>query len=312
MLSIILKTFDTKKYLFSTKILYLVLASGTIYIKGGVYMSNIQVITDSTAYITKEYSKKNHIEVVPLSVEFEGVVKSEGYPGEFEDFYNKLKTSRDFPKTSQPSAGAFVEVYNRALSSGKEIITIVLSSKLSGTFNSASLAAEIVGTDKVTVIDSETTAANLRILVERAKELGQKGLNRNEIVEIIEREKKHTGINLTVDTLDYLKKGGRLSSSQAFIGSLLNIKPIIALIDGVLVPKEKIRGKSKAMEAIINNIPENAKKISVCHILNIEEAEVLKIMLEKKHSEAIVTIDELGPVIGSHLGPKGMGVCYSL
>lgn len=273
-------------------------------------MAHIKIVTDSTAYITKDYAKSNEIDIVPLTVDFEGQTGIEGFPGEFESFFNRLKQSESFPQTSQPSIGLFAQVFKKAVENGDEVIAIVISSKLSGTYNSAAAAANMVAPNKISVIDSETTVSNLRMLVERAKELSASGVSREEIVEIINNEKRRTGVNLTVDTLEYLKKGGRLSSGQAFIGSILNIKPIIALTDGQLVPTGKARGKSKAIEMMISNIPDNVEKISICHIFNMEESLEIKEILKHKFPGVDVTIDVLGPVIGSHLGPKAIGLCF--
>lgn len=273
-------------------------------------MPNIRIVTDSTGYISKEYANDNNIDIVPLMVDFEGNTSAEGFPGEFEDFFNRLKVSDSFPKTSQPSTGAFAQVFKRAVQNGEEIIAIVISSKLSGTYNSASVAASMVAPNKISVIDSGTSASNLRLLVKRAKELAVAGTSREEIVNIIEKEKKRTGINLTVDKLEYLKRGGRLSAGKAIIGSILNIKPVISLIDGALVEAGKTRGKGRAIEMMISNIPDNVVNISLCHIFNIEEVEEIRDILRAKYPNADITIDELGPVIGSHLGPKAIGICY--
>ena len=273
-------------------------------------MSNIQIVTDSTAYIPKVYAQEHSIEIVPLSVNFSGETKDEGFPGEFEAFFQKLKTSSDFPTTSQPSIQAFSSVYEKAVNEGKEVIAIVISEKLSGTFNSASVAAEMVAPGKITVVDSETSASNLRLLVEKAHTWAQSGKNKTEIVEMLQQEKKRMGINITVDTLEYLKKGGRLSSTQAFIGSVLNIRPIIGLVEGKLVPIGKARGKSKAVEMMIANIPAEVKQISVCHTINEDEANELKKIMEERFRNAWITVDELGPVIGAHLGPKAIGICF--
>jgi len=273
-------------------------------------MAGIQIITDSTAYITKEFADKNNVKIVPLSVNFEGQIRDEGFPGEFEEFFDKLKTSKEFPTTSQPSIGAFAKVYEEAIDKGYEIITIVISSKLSGTYNSASVAAEMVAPEKISVIDSQSAASNLRILVEMTLALAKEGKVRAEIVDILNAQKHKMGINLTVDTLDYLKKGGRLSGAQALLGTLLNIRPIIALVEGKLVPVGKVRGKNKAVELMIENIPPEADSISICQIFNREEALEIKDILQNKFKNAAITIDELGPVVGSHLGPRAVGICY--
>ena len=273
-------------------------------------MARVKIITDSTSYMEKEYLAQNDIGSVPLSVIFQGTVTSEGFPGEFESFYEKLKASEDFPTTSQPSIQAFYDVYKPALENGQEIVAIVISSKLSGTYNSATAAVQMLETDKIAVIDSETSGPSLRFLVERANQLSLDGKSKDEIVDIINKEKKNTGINITVGTLEYLKRGGRLSSTQAFIGTLLSIKPIIALIDGKLEPIDKVRGKSKAIAALISSIPNNVKRISIAQIQNLEDAEEIRVVLKEKFPEAEISFSELGPVVGSHLGPKALGICY--
>ncbi|SCG83131.1 UPF0230 protein [Proteiniborus sp. DW1] len=274
-------------------------------------MRRIQIVTDSTAYFIKEEAISKKINIVPLSVNFSGSINKEGFSGEFKDFFDKLKNSNGFPTTSQPSVGDFVEAYKRAFKAGDEIIAIVISAELSGTYNSARLAADMVAKDKITIIDSKTSAGNLKLLVETAVQLSEQGLSRNEIENQIIKQRERMSINLTVDTLEYLKRGGRLSNTTAFIGTLLNIKPVIGLVDGKLVPVGKERGKKKAMEAIISKVPEIVKRISIAHVQNISEAEQYKSELEKRFPNAIITIDELGPVIGSHLGPKAIGLCSS-
>ncbi|MGF7059121.1 DegV family protein [Brassicibacter mesophilus] len=274
-------------------------------------MKPVQIITDSTAYISKEYAQYNNIEIVPLSVELCGEVRKEGYPGDFEDFFNKLVDSKGFPKTSQPSAGDFVEAYKRAFQRGDEIVAILFSSKLSGTYNSACVAAEIEAPDKITVIDTESAVGNLKFLIEKAVKLSKTGASRQEIVDMVNTDRKNTSINLTVETLEYLKRGGRLSNSKALIGTILNIKPIIGLVDGELIPVDKVRGKKKAIETMIDMVPDYVKKISIGHVQNDNEANKLKELLEERFKDAVVTVDEIGPVIGSHIGPNAIGICSS-
>jgi DegV family protein with EDD domain len=273
-------------------------------------MANIRFVTDSTAYFEKIDAKEKEIDIVPLKVEFLGETKSEGFPGEFEEFFAKLKTAEEFPKTSQPAIGEFVQVFTNAVENGDEVIALTISAKLSGTYNSASAAAQMVNPDKISVIDSATTAANLKLLVEMGRELAKEGKSREEIVNILNDQKKQTGISLTVDTLEYLKKGGRLTSAQAFIGSILNVKPVLALIDGKLEPVAKVRGKKKALEAMAERIHEDSDLITILHIFSLEEAEEVKAMIQEKHPKAKINIEALGPVIGAHLGPKAMGICY--
>lgn len=137
------------------------------------------------------------------------------------------------------------------------------------------------------------------------------GKKRQEILDYVEEQKTRMGIYLTVDTLNYLKKGGRLSSTQAFVGSILNVKPILKLEDGVIKPVGKVRGKRKAIEMMLENVPRDAKTICIPHIFNEQEAEEVKQILKERFPKAKVELTVLGPVIGAHLGPKAMGVCFT-
>lgn len=274
-------------------------------------MNKIKIITDSTSYIDKDYALEKDISVIPLSYTFEGETYKEGFTGEFDDFFKRLSKSEDFPVTSQPAAGDFLEEYEKALKKYDEIIVLTISSKLSGTYNSALLARSMSEEDRIFVIDSKQAASNLKILVEDAIDMIESGKNREEIISHIVEKEKRMAIYFTVGTLEYLKRGGRLNTVSSVIGSVLNIKPIISLKDGELGLLEKTRGKNKAVKKIIETIPSDVKRIGVCHILNYDEAVSLKEKLIKEFPKALITIDELGPIVGAHLGPETIGVCYS-
>lgn len=274
-------------------------------------MSKIKIITDSTSYITKEYAEKENITVVPLSYVFDGISYKEGFKGEFDEFFQKLGSTKLFPTTSQPPAGEFVEAFENAFKDDyDEIVVILLSSKLSGTYNSAVLAQNMLENKSITIIDTLTSASNLRFLVEDAVEMVKEGKSSDEIKEFIEEKKNNMKVYLTADTLEYLSRGGRLSTFQSTVGNLLNIKPIIQLKEGELSLLEKTRGKNKAIEGTIEKVPEDVSKIAVCHALNIDEAKKVKGILEEKFPNALISLDDLGPVIGAHLGPKAIGICF--
>ncbi len=275
-------------------------------------MSKIKIVTDSTAYIDKSFIETHDIGIVPLAVNFEESIEDEGFPGDFSAFFNRLSRSPDFPTTSQPSVGRFAKIFKDTLQAGYEIIAITMSSKLSGTFNSASTAAKITDPtkNKISVIDSLTTAANLKFLIKKAVLLAEKGASKKQIVEKIEMQKNCMGIRLTVSTLEYLKKGGRLSTAKAMIGSLLNIKPIIGLIDGELKALSKVHGRKKAMDKMLEDIPANVSHISICHIEILEKAKEYEKLIQERFPKVKTEICEVGPVIGSHLGPETIGICY--
>lgn len=274
-------------------------------------MPKIKVITDSTGYITREYAEKENIAIVPLNYVFGEETGKEPFPGEFDEFYNKLSTTKLFPSTSQPAAGEFLDAFNKAFEEGyDEIIAIVLSSKLSGTYNSAVLAKNMLENKMITIVDSQMAASNLRFLVEDAVKMAKEEKTSREIENHLNYKKMKMHVYLTTETLEYLSRGGRLSAVQATVGNLLNIKPIIELNNGELKLLEKLRGKNKALSAIIDKVPSNVEKIGVCHVLDVEDARKLKNKLEEMFPNAAITIDELGPVVGAHLGPKGIGICF--
>jgi len=271
----------------------------------------IKIITDSTSYLDKGYIEDENIRVVPLNYVFDGEDYKEGFKGEFNDFYSKLQSTDLFPTTSQPAIGDFVAAYEEALKSHDQIVVITLSSKISGTYTSAHVAAEMVDSENIRVVDSLGAAATLRFLVQDAVEMSRKGMDAHRIQEELERKKDKLGIVLTTDTLEYLSRGGRLSTLQAGIGNILSIKPVIRMLDGELQLVEKTRGKKKAINRLLACIPEGVDRISLCHVTNTGEAEKLADTLRQTYPGASVTIDELGPVIGAHLGPKTLGICYS-
>ncbi|MFY9286786.1 MAG: DegV family protein [Tissierellaceae bacterium] len=274
-------------------------------------MKKIKIVTDSTSYLDKAYAIRENVSVVPLNYVFDGETFVEGFKGEFDDFFNKLASSDLFPTTSQPAAGDFYEEYKKAFDEGYDsIIAILLSSKISGTYNSAVLAKNMLEDERITIVDSETSASNLKFLVEDAVNMAKEGKTREEIVGHLEAKKKTMNVLLTTGTLEYLARGGRLTSIQSTLGNLLRIKPIIQLEDGELKLLENVRGKNNALAKILSHVNEDVERIGVCHILNLEEALKFKETLEERFPKALVTLDELGPVIGAHLGPKTLGICF--
>ncbi|MGV8145959.1 MAG: DegV family protein [Alkaliphilus sp.] len=273
-------------------------------------MSNIQIITDSTAYLEKSYCIENNIVVVPLSYVFEGETETEGYPGEFDSFFARLEKSKDFPVTSQPPVGTFKEVYEKAISEEKEIVVVTISSKISGTYNSACLAAEMVDASKISVVDSLQCGANIAELVKIAVKLDYVNTSRKEIEEELNDQKERMNVRIVPRTLDYLRKGGRLSNIASFVGNLLNLKPIVGFNEGRLEVVSKTRGFKKAIKLAINDIPSEVKVINITHVINFDAAVELKNNIATQFPNAKVNVTEIGPVVGSHNGPGTLGLVY--
>ena len=274
-------------------------------------MNNIQIIADSTAYLEKSFCTENNIVVVPLSYVFEGKTETEGFPGEFNSFFTRLKTSSDFPVTSQPSVGAFKKVYEEALAKGKDIVVITLSSKISGTYNSASLAAEMLEASKISVIDSGQLGANIFELVKTAISMSAEGKTRTEIEARINEQKKRMNVRVIPATLDYLRKGGRISNFASIVGNIMNLKPIIGFTDGKLEVVTKARGFKKAIKLAIDDIPADAKSIYISHVIAFDDAVELKNEISELFPDAKVDIAEIGPIIGCHNGPGMLAIVFA-
>lgn len=280
-------------------------------------MSKVKVITDSTSDIPKELVQDLNITVVPLKVHFGDETFTDGESITAEEFYRKLVVSEIFPTTSQPSPVDFEQAYRQAVEEGyTEILSIHLSSALSGTYQSAVMAKERLDHEKVRieVVDSKTATYAIGNLVVRAARAAKEGKSLDECLQIVEETREKQVLLAYLDTLEYLQKGGRIGKAAALLGSLLNIKPIISLDDeGEVFAVEKVRGKKKAYRRIFELLTEKipkGKKVSVAVFygtLSSESEEWLTKLNELYEVEESVT-SFVGPVIGSHAGPKSIGI----
>jgi DegV family protein with EDD domain len=277
----------------------------------------IRIVTDSTSALPKDFVEKYNIVVVPLKVAFEDEVYKDGVDINPEMFFEKIKKTNIFPKTSQPSVEDFYNVY-KEMEDTDAIISIHISSKLSGTVGSANSAKMMLPfSEKIYVIDSEVTEFALGYMVIEIARAIEEGKNLNEIFGIIEKMKKDKEILFTVDTLEYLYRGGRIGAAQAWMGSILQIKPILELRDGVIEPVERVRTKSKVKNRIFEIMKERIgdTPVKVAFAYSDNEEEVKAISEEAKQ---IFNIKEMFCVsfsctILSHIGPGSWGmICYKI
>lgn len=203
---------------------------------------SVRIITDSTADIRPALAEQ--IPFVSLMIRFGDNEYTDGVTMSRKEFYEQLAVCTDLPTTSQPTPPSFEAKYQEAVDAGDQVIVITISSKLSGTFQSANIAA--MDYDDVFVVDSENATIGAGILAERAKQLADSGMSAQEIVDVLNKEKKEICLVAALDTLEYLKRGGRLSKAAAFAGSMLNIKPLITVADGEIKVIGKARGTKQA------------------------------------------------------------------
>lgn len=274
----------------------------------------IKIIVDSTSDIPADLIEKHGIEVVPLTVNFEDKCYLDKIEITSQEFFEKLAEAEKLPTTSQASPGIFVEVFEKALANGNEILGIFISTKFSGTCESARMAKDIIGSDKIHIIDSQTACLGACLLTLEAVKLVNKGLNITEIVEKLEEMKSKVSIYAGVDTLKYLEKGGRLSKGAATVGTLLNIKPILRVKNSSIESIDKVRGKNKILKWLEDFVESNVnienRTVAIYHSVNEELALSLKNSLEEKYNEKEIFIGEIGSVIGTHVGPNAIAIGY--
>lgn len=270
----------------------------------------IKIITDSTAYITEKYLKEHDIKVIPLRVLFENEEFEEGLPGTFEPFFEKFEKSKSFPKTSQPSLLEFIDAYNKVIDDGNEAIVFTISSVLSGTNSVANLAKDqCKDPKKITVIDSKNACQTTWGFIMETVDMINQGKSRDEIASELERLQENSAICFVPDTLEYLKRGGRIGKVSATIGSLFQIKPILMFKKGNLGCEKRTLGIAKAISDLIAMIPQNIKRLFLVHISNSKFFEVLKEKIKGKFN--VPTFEgEVGPVVASHIGPA-IGVAWT-
>ena len=275
---------------------------------------SIRIITDSASDI--EQGEYQNVQVLPMTISIDEKLYRDGIDITKDEFYHLLETSDTIPITSLVTPYQFEEAYDSVKAEGDEAIVITLSSRLSGTYQSATTAAE--GKPWISVIDSKNITASQRLLVLRAMQLALLGLSRKEIVDELEREKERIVIYAAVDTLDYLLKGGRISKSSALMGGFIGIKPILTVEDGELVPIGKVRG-SKKSHAFLNQKIDEVGGIDFSMPYAVGYSGTDKRNLQKylesnqeilesvPHSPIIV---QIGSTVGTHAGPGTVFVTF--
>lgn len=270
------------------------------------------IVTDSTAYLSSHIMKELTIRMIPLTVTLKGEAFEEEIDISSTDFYDKVRGDGPLPKSSQPPIGQFVELFESLTKEYKAVISIHLSSGISGTFAGAVQAGEMVDGLDVYAFDSEVSCYMQGFYAIRAAELANEGVPPAEIIDELTEMKKTMRAYFMVDDLKHLQRGGRLSGAQALIGGLLQIKPILHFQEKVIVPFEKVRTRKKAMQRIVDMLKEDAAQmpldVAIIHGNCPERAEEWQAELSAILPSVNFTISHFGPVIGTHLGEGAMGL----
>ena len=274
--------------------------------KGWILMS-IKIVTDSTSDMPQSMAKQYGIEVVPLNIHFGDQVYKDGIDLSTDEFFDKLINGPEFPTTSQPSIGEFIETYEKIAEPGDDIISIHVSSKLSGTYNSAEQAAkQLEGKINVHLVDTQQVTITVGLAAISAAKSVSDGGSVNDAISASLSTASRSNFYALFDTLEFLSKGGRIGKAQSMLGSLLKIRPLLMLEEGLVAPYAKARSKKAGllkMEKTIRSLGE-AEEIAVMYSTDSEDAEVIANSLSDllpSGKEPIIL--KVGPVIGTHAAP---------
>ncbi len=276
-------------------------------------MSKIAVITDSTSYIPTEIREEHNITMIPLNVIFGEEAYKEEWEITTDQFYEEMKEKETLPKTSQPAVGLFEEIYEKLAQDHDEIIVVTLSSGISGTYQTAVSAANIMEGVEIHVFDSEISCMPQGFFAIEASKMAKEEKSSREILEHLHHMRDRTQAYFMADDLSHLHRGGRLNGAQLFVGSLLQIKPVLHFENKVIVPFEKVRTAKKALARIESLLDEDAGSgkemdIVVIHANRPDKAEEIAEKLRGTYPNATVYVSYFGPVIGTHLGEGSLGI----
>lgn len=270
----------------------------------------IAIVSDSSISLTKKDAEELGVHIVPMSYNVGNRVFHEQY-SDMNGSFEKLISS--YPcTTSQPVAAAYMSTFQELRRQGYEILCLVISSRLSGSYSSATLAAKEIGEEHIRVVDSRTVAGGMRFLVERARELIAAGTGLEETALRLEKERENITIMLSVENMEPLRKSGRLGFVRKSIGTILNIRPILMCANGALTSVGFAKGSRQQIEKLVEEIPETANKILI-HCLGDEAAaKNLFVALTRKFPQIKPDISSIGPVLGIHIGIPAVGIAWML
>jgi DegV family protein with EDD domain len=273
-------------------------------------MSSVGVVTDSTADLPAGLQERYGLACVPLVVNWDGQTYRDKIDLSTDEFYRRLRTSKSLPKTGAPSPAAFEEAFRQQLKEHDAVVGVSLPSKLSGTLDVARRAAETVAPTRISIVDSGSVSIGQAWLVEAAARMSADGADPGDIVQRLEQLKPRLRIFCVLETLEFLQRGGRIGRARALVGTLLSVKPILAVRDGEVHPVERVRTMAGAVRRMVELVVGLGSVERLCVIQGAAEAHAQDIehQLRARYPELTVEHGEIGPVLGTHAGPGVVGV----
>lgn len=280
-------------------------------------MSKIALVTDSTTYMPAELVKKYNISVAPQVLIWGDQTYKDGVDIESREFFTRLKTAKVMPSTSQVAVVSFQEIFQDLVEKDYEVLALLVSSKLSGTIQSAEQAKDLMSSarEKIHIVDSQSVAMALGFQVLAVARAIEEGASLSDAIALAERSHEYTGVFFAVDTLEFLHRGGRIGGAQRFLGTMLNMKPILAIQDGRVEGIDRIRTKSKAHDRILELTIEKAAgrtpvRLATLHANAMEDARALLTRAEGALNPVESIFTEVSPTVGTHAGPGTVGLAF--
>ncbi len=280
-------------------------------------MSKVALVADSTTYLPEEYVKKYDVRVAPCMVIWGEEELRDGIDIQPDAFYERLSNTDVMPTTTQPTPADFESIYRELLDAGKDILVVTISHKLSGTYSSAEQAKTVFPNAKITIIDSLTASLATGWAIIMAARAAENGASLEECAAVAQKSLDQSNLFFLVDTLEFLHRGGRIGGASRFLGTALNFKPILEVVDGRIEPLERVRTKKKAMDRLMDIVAERANghkpvRIGVLHANNLEGAKDLIANLETRLSPVEAISSGVSPAIGTHVGPGTLGIAIMM
>lgn len=280
-------------------------------------MSKIAVVTDSTTYLPPELVKQYNISIAPQVLIWGDQTYKDGVDITSEQFFTRLKTTKVMPTTSQVAVVSFEEIFQDLVKKDFEVLALLVSSKLSGTNQSAAQAKELMGVagEKVHIVDSLSVAMALGFQALSVARAAEAGASLKDCIALAEKSRDHVGVIFAVDTLEFLHRGGRIGGAQRFVGTLLNMKPVLELREGRVEPIERVRTKGKALDRMLELVVERVNGRTPVRLatLHANAAEEAKTVLERA-GKALNPVESLftaiSPTVGTHTGPGTVGLTF--
>jgi len=279
-------------------------------------MNKVIIATDSSAYLPKEYVEKYQIPVLPLTVNWEGKSYYDGIDIQAEEFYQQLGQSKSIATTSQVTVGQFLEVFGKLLDAGNQVLYLGISSGISATINSAIQAkAELGNPENLIVMDSKLVSMALGLMVLEVARAAENGASLKECYELAQDAFGRIGVYFTVDTLEYLHRGGRINSAKRLLGSALNLKPIMEIRDGKIELVESVISRKKALTRMIDLIEQavdgrSPVRLAPFHALAFDDMVIMENLAKERFNPIEIIRSQVSPVIGSHVGPGTVAMAY--